>query len=147
MRKTVGAILNIGGVALLLVAALLAWQTYNPDRPPHPGGCDRGQGAADAGSPSLDEQRRCCANACCADRSAGHAPGAAQDAPPLLLPETKLPATAVATQASASLPGTQPTAPDADIPAPSERKANIDQLEAARAKAFPPPAQSLPPAS
>jgi LPXTG-site transpeptidase (sortase) family protein len=137
MRKTIGAILNIGGVTLLLAAALLAWQTVNPELPPIP------SDVTVVGAPTPAPVAAAPTVAAPAV-SANPTSVVAQAVPPLFLPESKLPAATDTAQASANSPGTPATAPDADVPAPAERKANSDQIEAERAQAFPPPAQNLP---
>jgi sortase A len=124
MRKIVAALLNICGIALLATAALLAWKSYNPDTPAIPSDIT-----------VVNESRPA------PPTPAARAPVTSEAPAPLLLPETKLPAAT----APAALPASHPAESRAeDVPSAVERKSNAGNLEAERAKSFPPPAHSVP---
>jgi sortase A len=116
MRKFIVAILNIAGAGMLLAAALAAWNMYNPTVP-----------AVPSDVTIIDE----------------HSPTVAP--PEFIASAGVTPAAPSATVVPAFLPESKPSekAQD-DAPSMAERKINLSQLAAERAKAFPPPAHSLP---
>ena len=143
MRNLLVAILNIAGVCLLAAAALVAWNIYQPAPLP---AVPSDVTVIDAYPPSaltaLPEFTAV----------ASGAPGTSNPTVALATPGASNTPAALATSGASStqavpafLPETKPAEKTQDdAPSPTERKINLGDLAAERARAFPPPAQSLP---
>jgi sortase A len=140
MRNLIAAVLNIAGLGLLAAAVLVAWNIYQPaPLPPVPSDVT----IVDAYPPSAPTALP---EVTAAAPSAGSTTAAPITPDPSIT--TAAPATpsaSITIVAPAFLPETNPTekAQD-DGPSPAERKINLGELTAERAKAFPPAAHSLP---
>jgi LPXTG-site transpeptidase (sortase) family protein len=118
MRNFIVTVLNIAGIGLLLAAALVAWNVYNSPLPAVPSDVTIVDEYAPTGPPPAPELTTA---ASVTDGVVG------SQVVPVFLPETKAPAV-----------------PQDDAPSMADRRINLSQLAAERAKAFPPPAHSPP---
>lgn len=115
MRKTLATLLNLVGLALLVSAALIAWNAYNPITPAPP-----------ADVTVVDETQ----------------PGPLPPSASLPEASTTLPAPAILPESRA--PAATSEAPRDEAPDLAARKQNYSDLAKQRAQAFPPPATNTP---
>ena len=147
MRNLIAAVLNIAGLGLLAAAALVAWNIYQPaPLPPVPSDVtivDAYRAPTALPAVTLAPPSASITLAPPGAVSTTAAPSA--HGAGIITPAPVTPAASITTAPPAFLPETNPTekAPD-DAPSPAERKINLGELAAERAKAFPPAAHSLP---
>ena len=136
MRSLIATVLNLAGLGLLAAAALFAWNTYQPaPLPPVPSDVtivDEHSAGAPTPLPEITA----------AAPNAGSTTAAPSPQPEIT---AAAPGATSITAAPAFLPETKPSEKAQDAsPSATERKLNLGELAAERAKAFPPPAHSLP---
>jgi sortase A len=152
MRNLIAAALNIAGLGLLAAAALVAWNIYQPaPLPPVPSDVtivDEQSASAPTPLPEITAAAPGANSTTAAPgaNSTTAAPGANSTTATPGANSTTAASSASGTSAAPSfLPETKPAEKTQDdAPGPAERKINLGQLAAERAKAFPPAAHSLP---